>query len=109
LPFGGAFRPRWWCALWTRLGVRTSILRDRTHAQTIETIYQYGKTGLKYLTLGEVSDLLTSIFAEVRMVETDFIKYSVGPSHSLAPLMQVAPWLLSIYRRLHTHVVLVRK
>ena len=109
VPFGGATRSYLYFIFWAFLGIRNSFQKGDTALVTAKKNHGYAHNGLRYLSFREVDQLLASIFDSHTYVEMAFIRHSTGRSKKLFWLVNRFPFLLYFYRRLHTHVVILRK
>ena len=71
-------RPRWWYALWARLGVRNTYQRGLSAAQTAASNLTYAQDSLSYWSTAAYRAISLEIFGDVAWPMDFFIAHSPG-------------------------------
>lgn len=105
VPLAGALQQRAWLALWALLGVRNEFQSDKDWRAVVEANATYLSESTRYLTTAELRRALVPHFPRARFVEHLLIRHSPGRARALAPLVDRAPWIATIYRECHARAV----
>jgi SAM-dependent methyltransferase len=103
VPFGGAFRPRWWLALWARLGVRNGFQRGLGTPETVLRNERFLHYGTNYLRRSTLKLAFGRWFHKVTFVEADMLASTKGRARLLAPVAGLAALP---YSECHTRAIL---
>lgn len=111
-PFGGRlFQNYWSMRLWAELGIRAPVQEGWSAERTALSNVQYCKVGISYPTAREWMMRARPHFPQVGWDEATFIRASrpvSGVSRLVAPLLG-APGVRTLYRGLHTRVLVLKK
>lgn len=84
--------PRWWLALWARLGVRNEFQQGKSAAEVTDLNVTYCRNGLWYLTCGEYERLSNKVYGNAEWVMGTLLKHSDGGFANLARKLPFLPW-----------------
>lgn len=88
--------PRWWLALWARLGVRNEFQQGKPWREVVEVNERYCQTGLIYLTNARYRQLSREVFGGSTEPMAFFIEHGYGGVAQLArklPFTRLSGWL----------------
>lgn len=70
--------PRWWLALWARLGVRNDFQRDLDWREVTKLNAKYCKTGLNYITTSDYRRISIRTFSNCEFPDEFLVTHSYG-------------------------------
>jgi SAM-dependent methyltransferase len=111
VPFGGRFQSFGLMRLWALLGIRNGHQRGLSATETALRNTQYAKTGISYPTAAEWRMRAESLFTSVGWAEREYVRASreiSRVSRRAAPVIGL-PGAETLYRTLHTRVLVVRR
>lgn len=84
VPFGGAFHPYWFLALWALLGFRSSDRRGLPWHQAAVLDHDYLTQNTNYLTRSQMAKRVLSEFGNVQFIETVYVQLAPSRARLLA-------------------------
>ena len=93
--------PRWWLALWARLGVRNSFQHEMTWREVLESNARYCESGISYWSNRRYRDLSLRIFGDYSSPMRFYIDHAYGGFAKLArklPFRSLSGWLSGQFR-----------
>jgi SAM-dependent methyltransferase len=90
VPFAGKFRPRWWLALWAKVGVRNEFQRGLDARDTVRRNERFLHDETNYLGRDALEFAFGRWFQQVAFVEADMLASTEGRARLLAPVARLA-------------------
>ncbi len=106
VPLASSFRPRWWLAVWAKLGVRNEFQKDLSAAEVCEKNVAFLRDKTNYLSRSAIHAAFQTSFAETRFIEAGLMR----SSRRIPSLAK--PWIASplglIYSETYQRIVMAR-
>lgn len=90
--FFGNNVPRWWLAMWAKLGKRNQFQQGKSAAEVTELNVNYCRDGLWYLTCGEYERIAKRVYGNYQWPMNTLLRYSDGGFANLARKFPLFPW-----------------
>ncbi|MCE2510418.1 MAG: class I SAM-dependent methyltransferase [Alphaproteobacteria bacterium] len=109
VPFGAAFQSYGYYLFWALLGVRNEYQKGKSARDVARNNCEYAKVGLNYPNGRTIDRMLGACFDTFSYQERIYTKHGPGRSATLYPLLKAFPFLVFLFRLLHTRIVLLTK
>jgi ubiquinone/menaquinone biosynthesis C-methylase UbiE len=108
VPFASVIQSRWWLKFWIMLGFRNDWKDCDTVGKRTERYFNYLNENTNYLPKRKLIRFFREGFEKVSFCEKQFMELS-HPEHIINPVLNLFPFLASIYSTLRMRVILTRK
>ena len=109
VPLGVAFQSDGYYLFWALLGIRNEYQNGKSANEVAKLNHNYAQVGLNYPNGKTIGRMLGEYFDGFSYQELVYTKHGPGRSAALYPLLKGFPFLASLFRLLHTRVVLLKK
>jgi len=109
VPLGGLIQSRWWLTLWASLGVRNSFQKGMGVREVVALNFDYLRTRTNYLTRSQIKEAVSTSFDNLAFAERHMIKHTYGNARRVHPLVQMLPFIASLYSTFYSRVIFLRK
>lgn len=109
VPLGGSVQAYSWLHLWAFLGVRNSFQKGLSPKEVARRNYEYLHNYTFYRSKKEIWNHVVAQFRNVTFAEKYFVKHSYGRARYIFPLINIFPFIASLYSSLHARVLFFQK
>lgn len=109
VPVAGVLQNYPWLLFWAFLGVRNSFQARDSFKEVADKNFAYLRTKTRYLSKAEIIKAVSFSFDNIVFAEQYLIKHGYGKSRHIYPIINHAPFIVSLYSTLNTRVIFFQK